>query len=380
MKIRRKIYVLQLGMTKNIGGMETYLMAQYRNLDKNFIQYDFVNLTGEYPIAFDKEIRNNGSKIYAVPTRRINPLLHYYGMMKILLQNRKKYDFIVLNTCHLYYIFPLFFAKLVGIPNRIIHSHNSKDEIKIGFLRKLSIKINKLLMNYSVTDYWACSKVAGEWMFGNKPFKIIHNAINASEFIYDKEIRRQMRNQLGLSEKNFVVGHVGKFSYQKNHDFLISVFNKIHEIMPESKLLLIGGWVNDETYLNEIKIKIKTLKLEKDVKFLGMRNDVPKLMQAMDCFVLPSRFEGLPLVGIEAQAAGLPCFFSDTITKELAITNLAKYISLKEKPIKWAEEILKVKNMSRKNMLNEIRKNGYDIEFEIKKIKDFYMDRVKDNK
>lgn len=373
---KNKVYILQLGMTKNIGGMETYLMSQYRKLDKEYVQYDFVNLSEEYQMAFSEEIEKKGSKIYSVPKRKYHPFLHYYEMMKILFYNRKKYKFIVLNTCHLYYIFPLFFAKLMQIPNRIIHSHNSNDEIKISFFRKILININKILMHFSVTDYWACSDVAGKWMFGNKSFKIIHNAIKVSEFIYNEKIRQKVRHELGISDDKFIVGHVGRFSYQKNHDFLIEIFNKIHEILPDAELLLIGSTVDDETYLNNAKEKVRKLNLEGNVKFLGLRKDVSKLMQAMDCFVLPSRFEGLPLVGIEAQTAGLPCFFSNTITNELAITDLANYISLEENPEIWAKKIIKKKNIVRKNMLEEIRKKGYDIDIEINKLENFYRNRV----
>lgn len=373
---KNKIYVLQLGMTKNIGGMETYLMAQYRNLDKNIIQYDFVNLTEEYPIAFEKEIKDNGSRIYSVPTRRINPILHYYKIMKILLKKRKMYDYIILNTCHLYYIFPLFIAKMVGIPNRIIHSHNSKDEIKLSPFRRMWIKFNKQLMNFSVTGYWACSNIAGKWMFGDKSFRIIHNAIKGSEFIYDEKIRQKVRYELGISENKFIVGHVGKFSYQKNHDFLIEIFSEIHEILPESELLLIGGTVNDKTYLDNAKEKVRKLNLDNNVKFLGLRKDVSKLMQAMDCFVLPSHFEGLPLVGIEAQASGLPCYFSDNITKEVKVTNLVEFISLEKSSKYWANKIIKSKNLKRINMLKDIVQAGYDINKEIKRIEDFYLKNV----
>jgi glycosyltransferase involved in cell wall biosynthesis len=374
---QNKIYVLQLGMTKNIGGMETYLMTQYRILNKN-IKYDFINLTGEFPIAFNEEIKRNNSKIYAVPTRKINPLLHYYEIMKILIKNKNKYDFIVLNTCNLYYIFPLFFAKFVGIPNRIIHSHNSNDEIKISFFRKILININKILMNFSVTDYWACSNIAGKWMFDNKSFKVIHNAIKVSDFVYNEEIRRKIRKKFNILEEKFIVGHVGRFSYQKNHKYLIKIFYEINKLMPNAELLLVGDAVNDKKYLNDAKETVKILKLEKKVKFLGMRNDVAELMQAMDCFVMPSRFEGLPVVGIEAQTAGLPCFFSDTITEELYITDLANYISLKESPIVWAKKIIESKNKLRKNMLNEIRAKGYDINVEIKKLENFYLKRKRE--
>ena len=139
------VRVLQVGMTKNIGGMETYLMSQYRNLNFNKVRYDFINLNGEYPIAFEKEIKEN-SKIFSVLGRRTHPIRHYWQIAKIIFKNRNQYRYIVLNTCHLYYIFPLFFAKIVGIPHRIIHSHNSGDEVKIGFFRNLLIIVNRFLM------------------------------------------------------------------------------------------------------------------------------------------------------------------------------------------------------------------------------------------
>ncbi len=369
---KNKIYILQLGMTKNIGGMETYLMSQYRKLDKKYIQYDFVNLSKDDKMAFSEEIKNNGSKIYSVPKRKYHPFLHYYEMMKILFHNRKKYKYIVLNTCHLYYIFPLFFAKIIQIPNRIIHSHNSDDEIKISFFRKILININKILMHFSVTDYWACSEIAGKWMFKNRNFRVIHNAINVSDFVYNESIRQKVRTKLGLLKNEFVIGHVGRFSYQKNHDFLIDVFNEVHRRLPEAVLILIGDAVEDELYLNKAKQKVKELNLVENVRFLGIRNDVPDLMQAMDCFILPSRFEGLPLVGIEAQTSGLWCYFSDVITNEIRITDLTNFISLNNSPEIWAKKIIKNKNYKRRDASKEIIKAGYDINIEIKKMQKFY--------
>lgn len=369
---KNKIYILQLGMTKNIGGMETYLMSQYRKLNKKYIQYDFVNLSKDDKMAFSEEIKNNGSKIYSVPKRKYHPFLHYYEMMKILFHNRKKYKYIVLNTCHLYYIFPLFFAKIIQIPNRIIHSHNSDDEIKISFFRKILININKILMHFSVTDYWACSEIAGKWMFKNRNFRVIHNAINVSDFVYNESIRQKVRTQLGLLKDEFVIGHVGRFSYQKNHDFLIDVFNEVHRRLPEAVLILIGDAVEDELYLNKAKQKVKELNLVENVRFLGIRNDVPDLMQAMDCFLFPSRFEGLGIVIIEAQTAGLPCYVSSVIPNEVKITNLVDFISLNESPENWAEKIIKNKNYKRKDASKEIIKAGYDINTEIKKMQKFY--------
>ena len=168
------------------------------------------------------------------------------------------------------------------------------------------------------------------------------------------------------------MGHVGRFSYQKNHEFLIEIFNEIHKILSEAELLLIGDAVEDKTYLNKAKQKVKDLGLEENVKFLGIRNDVPELMQTMDCFVLPSRFEGLPMVGIEAQAAGLPCYFSDVITEEVKITDLVNFISLNKSPKFWAKEVIKSRNFKRKDISNKIIEAGFDINTEINKIEKFY--------
>lgn len=229
-----------------------------------------------------------------------------------------------------------------------------------------------MLMHFSVTDYWACSEIAGKWMFKNRNFRVIHNAINVSDFVYNESIRQKVRTQLGLLKDEFVIGHVGRFSYQKNHDFLIDVFNEVHRRLPEAVLILIGDAVEDELYLNKAKQKVKELNLVENVRFLGIRNDVPDLMQAMDCFLFPSRFEGLGIVIIEAQTAGLPCYVSSVIPNEVKITNLVDFISLNESPENWAEKIIKNKNYKRKDISKEIIKAGYDINTEIKKMQKFY--------
>lgn len=368
----KKKYILQIGMTRNLGGIESYLIQQFRHIDKSKIMFDFVNITSEYDIVFKNEIIRENSKIYNICSRHRNPLLHYLKWIILLLQNKNRYQAIVLNSVDLSYIFPLFIAKLVGIPIRIIHSHNAGYGYKIGFLRKLLIRFNKILLDFSATTYFACSKKAGHWMFGkDKRFNIIHNAIELDKYKYNLLKREEKRKELNIENK-FVVGHIGRFVYQKNHEFLIDIFYEIHKMWPESVLILIGDAVDDKTYLEKAKQKVKELNLEKNVKFLGMRNDVADLMQTMDCFILPSRFEGLPFVGIEAQAAGLPCYFSDTITKEVEITDLIEFISLNENAINWAKKIIKNKDFKRKNFLNRLIKAGYDINTEVKKIEKFY--------
>ena len=368
------IKVLQIGMTRNIGGLETYLMQQFDAIDKNRIQYDFVNITSEYDIVFKDKILYKGSKIYGICSRHINPVKHYCQWIKLLQNTKGDYHAVVLNSNSLAYIFPLFAAVFFGIPMRVIHSHNSGFEAKTSIVRKVVICINRILMKISVTHYLACSQKAGKWMFGDEQyFKIIHNAIDPVPYIFNKEKRDKIRETLNIKDK-FVVGHIGRFTYQKNHKAVIEIFKEIVSLNQDSVLLLIGDAVGDTSFLDNAKFQVKELGMEDKVLFLGKRTDVPDLMQAMDVFVLPSRFEGLPLVGIEDQAAGLQCFFSDNITQELAITKLAHYISLNDNPKIWAQRILKSSKYSRVNMKAEIKDAGYDILEEVKKIEQLYLE------
>lgn len=369
-----KIYkVLQVGMTSNIGGIETYLMEQYKNLDKSRIQYDFVNVKGESKMAFTDYILIHGNHVYDFPSRRHHPLKHYAAWMHFFLQHHGEYDAVVLNTCSLTYMFPLFAAWIFKIKRRIIHSHNSGDELRVNLVRKFIAWVNRYLMKMSATDYWACSDLAGRWMFGNRNFEIIYNAIDMESFRYNHETRIQKRRELHLDHA-FVVGHVGRFSYAKNHTFLIDIFHEIQGIHPDSVLLLVGNYHVDEAYTQDILKKIQQYHMNESVKLLGSRNDVPQLMQAMDCFVLPSLFEGFPMVGVEAQTTGLKCFFSDTITRSATITPLVHYLSLAQSPLSWGKSIYEnshIQDYDRNQFYNSIN-NKFNIQAEINIIEELY--------
>ena len=368
----KPVKVLQIGMTRNLGGLETYLIQQFEHIDHSRVMYDFVNITAENDMVYSSQITAAGGKIFDIPSRHNGPVRHYLQWFKLLRKVAKDYKAIVLNSNGLTYVFPLFLARFFGIPRRIIHSHNSNFEHSLGLLKNLLIKFNRALLFWSATDYFACSEKAGNWMFGvNHPFTVIHNAIETGNFIFNEEMREKKREELGITDE-FVIGHVGRFSYQKNHSYLIDIFNSFHKKHPHSILLLAGGSVEDDSYLQKARNKVNNLGLGPSVKFLGMRTDVPELMQSMDCFLLPSHFEGLPLVGIEAQASGLPCFFSDAITRELGITDLAHFISLEASPERWADAIEKYSRITRKNKQKEIADAEYDIDEEIKKIQAFY--------
>ncbi len=365
------IKVLEIGMTRNLGGLETYLMQQFRHLDRARVTYDFVNITAEHEIVFADEIKAAGSKIFGVVSRHRSPLRHYLQWLRLLWSTRGQYKAIVLNSNGLSYVFPIFAAMFFGIPMRVMHSHNSGFEINVGLARRILIAFNKILLSIAVTDRFACSKLAGKWMFGSKPFTVINNAIDCNQFRFDSKIRAEVRKKLGL-EKNFVLGHVGRFTFQKNHAFLIDVFNAAVKKFPDLILLLIGDAVEDQKFLDEARSKVAAYRLDGRVKFLGMRNDVRDLMQAMDCFILPSRFEGLPMVGIEAQAAGLPCLFSDAITRELEITRGAVQFIPLDSIDGWIDAIGAARSIERRDTREEIAANGYDIEREIERLEKIF--------
>lgn len=369
----RRLRVLQVGMTRNLGGIETYLIEQFRHLDKSTIDYDFVNITGEYSICYEEEILASGSKIFKVVSRHKNPLLHYWQWFNILSQNKGVYDVIVLNTNSLEYVFPLVLGKIFGIPVRVIHSHNSGFENKQGLARRLLVGMNKKLLAWSANLRFACSQFAGQWMFKDNPYHVIYNAIDIHKYDADLIVREETRNALGLHTELTLL-HVGRFSYQKNHSFLLDIFKEVHAIQPDSVLLLVGDTTEESEFLTEVKRKIKEFGLANAVRLLGRRDDVNKIMQAADVLVMPSFFEGLTVVGIEAQASDLPLLLSDTVTKELELLPSTQFISLEAGPTAWAEAIVNSKQHNRQSRYEELKAAGYDIENETERVEKLLLD------
>lgn len=369
----RVLRVLQVGMTRNLGGIETYLIEQFRHLDKSKIDYDFVNITGEYSICYEDEILASGSKIFKVVSRHKNPLLHYWQWFNILLQNKGVYDVIVLNTNSLEYVFPLVLGKVFGIPVRVIHSHNSGFENKQGLARRILVGMNKKLLAWSANLRFACSQFAGQWMFKDNPYHVIYNAIDIHKYDADLAVRDEMRQALNL-DTALTLLHVGRFSYQKNHSFLLDIFKEVHSIQPDSVLLLVGDTTEESEFLTEVKRKIKAYGLEHVVRLLGRRDDVNKIMQAADVLVMPSFFEGLTVVGIEAQACDLPLLLSDTVTKELGLLPSTQFISLDAGAKAWAEVIVNSKQHNRRSRYEELKAAGYDIGFETERVEKLLID------
>lgn len=225
---------------------------------------------------------------------------------------------------------PLLAAKKSGVPVRIAHSHSTSIDRDFKYLLKQCFRAS---LNRVATDCLACGKAAGRFLFGNRSFQIIPNAIEADKFLYNPELRAQKRKELNI-EQNFVVGHVGRFCYPKNHTFLIEIFEQIHKLDENAVLLLVG----EGEKMEEIRQLVCQMGLDKNVKFLGNRNDVNELYQAMDVFVMPSLFEGVPLTGVEAQFSDLPCLFSDSVPQEVSFGRNCYFLSLGDGTGKWAEK------------------------------------------
>lgn len=364
------VRVLQVFGKLNRCGAETMVMNLYRNIDRSKVQFDFIVHTNEH-CDYDDEISSLGGKIYRVP--RYNGKNHfiYKKSWNEFFQKHTEYKIIhghVRSTASIY----LKIAKKHGLIT-ISHSHSTSSGS--GFSA-----IVKNLLQYSIrftADYlFACSKSAGEWLFGKKACKkknffILNNSIDSAKFTYDKNVRIKKRKEL-KSEDKYIIGHIGRFHLEKNHNFLIDIFKEVYDKSDNLVLLLVG----DGELRKSIKTKVKNLGLTNSVIFAGVREDIPELLQAMDVFLLPSLYEGLGIVAIEAQAAGLQTIVSETIPKEAYITDLIEKEYLSSSPTIWANRILKYKNgYVRKDRHKEISNAGYDIKENSKVLENFYIEQ-----
>lgn len=316
------------------GGVESVVMNYYRHLDHDKIQFDFICDDDSTNIPYD-EIEKLGGKVILIPPYQ-KVFKYQKELRRVLRDGKYKIVHSHINTLS---VFPLYAAKKVGVPVRIAHSHSTtnKKEWKKNLLKQVLRPFSK---KYA-TNYMCCSELAGRWLFGDKTYDegkvyLLNNAIDLDKFKYDKKIRDKKRKELGIKEDTIVIGHIGRFVAQKNHTFLIDIFNQFHKKEKNSILLLAGQGPLQE----EIKNKVRELGLDDSVRFLGQRNDANELYQAFDVFLLPSLYEGLPVVGVEAQASGLLCFFSDDMTKETKVLDSTVFMSLSNTAEEWTGEIL----------------------------------------
>ena len=351
------------------GGMGTFLMNYYRNINREKIQFDFLthNDTDKNLV---KEINDLGGEVHKITPKSQNIFQNIKQTFKYI--NRKSpHQIIHVNTASTTSFFYLFVAKLAGKKIRVVHSHGTDLEKPKGSFQHRIHNILRPLLLLTATDLFACSQAAGKWLYGDKNLqqvKVIKNAIVASRFTYSMEKSQEMKKAMNLEDR-YIIGHIGRFSFVKNHHFLIDVFNELTKINPHVMLLLIGtGELTDE-----IKQKVNELHLNGFVRFLGIRSDIPQLLSAMDVFILPSRSEGLPLVLIEAQAAGIKIFATNVITDEVNITDLVTMLSIDDSPKFWAEKIADNLQYKRQNTYKDIIESGYDIHSNVKWLERFYL-------
>ena len=349
------------------GGVEAVVMNYYRNIDRSKIQFDFICDEDSTNIPYD-EIKKLGGKVIIIPPYQ-KVIKYHKALKKVLKEGNYKMVHSHINTLS---VFPLFAAKCVGVPVRIAHSHSTsnKKEWKKTLMKNALKPFSKVF----ATHYMCCSEHAGRWLFGNKEYDkgnvyLLNNAIDLDKFKYDEKVRKLKRKELGIKDDTFVIGHIGRFVAQKNHTFLIDIFNEYHKKNKKIILLLIGQGPKEE----EIKEKVNNLNLSDSVVFLGQREDANELYQAMDLFLFPSLYEGLGMVLIEAQASGLPCVCSTEVPKIAKVTENLYFISLSNSSKDWANSILSIyKKYYRKNESEEIKKYEYDIVEEAKKLEKKY--------
>lgn len=348
------IRVLQVATIMNRGGLETMLMNYYRQMDRRKIQFDFMVHRLEKG-HYDDEILRLGGRIYRMPQIRPGNYRTYFKKLDQFFTEHLEYR-VVHSHINENSSFVLRAAKRAGVPCRIAHSHLSD----LGIDLKLPFRIYaRMAMKDNPSTYFACSKNAGRWLFGSKQSEekkitVLNNAVNVDEFRFNESIRMAVRKEL-QAENKLVLGHIGRLNKQKNHNFLIDIFKAVHEKNADTVLVMVG-----EGHLrSSIEEKVRSLGLIEHVRFLGVREDIPYLMQGFDLFLFPSLFEGLPVVMVEAQAAGLRCVVSDSITQETDVTGRVDFISLKESPGVWADRILST-TYEHEDTLELLRRSGYD--------------------
>lgn len=353
-------------MDGKAGGLDTYLLHFMDAVRNEDTQIDL--LTNKAEPKLKVYLAERRSRLFEI-ANLWHPVRQFRQVRYLI--RKEGYDIVYLNISTSMDMIAAFAAKSCGVPRRILHSHsggNDCENVKKRVMFNILQRICRKILYRAGNEFYACSKTAGFWMYPkkiveSKAFGVIYNAVDRKSFVYRLEVRKEVRKDLGLENK-FVVGHVGNFCYQKNHEFLIRIFKEVHDREPEAVLLLAGRGVRYQ----QIQEQVREAGLMECVFFLGWRKDVDRLFEAMDVFLLPSNFEGLPTVGIEAQCTGVPCVMSDSITREVKITDRCDFISLKKSPKYWAEKILKWKSCSRGDIRYLETAKYYSLEYQKKQL------------
>ncbi len=348
-----------------MAGTETFMLNVVKASNRNVFQFDF--LISDYGInAYTKELEILGCNIYRINSRRESPLKYYMQLNKFFKEHQGEYNAIHWCGGNLSSIASLYYAFKYKVPVRIVHSHSSSCE---GLHNKILHSINKLFLPKLCTHFFACSSLAAKFFFGGKESVIIKNGIDVENYRFNEKLRREYRNLLNIDEQEFVIGHVGRFTGIKNQKFIVDILKQLIQTKFKATLMLIGiGELMDV-----VKEQVKEYNLEDKVLFLGQRSDVDKLMQAMDVFVMPSLFEGLPFVLVEAQTASLPCVISDTINYDVKISPLVIFMSLNADAKTWANKIQETCSFfTRSDKSQYVVDNGFSMSDTIKYLANIY--------
>lgn len=353
-----------------IGGVGTFLINTLKYIDKDEISFDFIMFNSSHNSDFTETVIDLGAKVHKFESHlTIKYIFKIKTEVEEHFKMHKDYDIIHIHSPNIG-MFVLPAAKKAGIPIRILHSHSTKySNSKVKSIRNFILDISTRSL---VTDFVACSENAGNFLFKRNAYTVIPNGINIKSFAYDQEGRIKMRNVMGVEDRT-VIGHVGNFDYQKNHELLIDIFYEIYKKDKGYLLYLVGNGYLEE----KIREKVKKMGLVDSVKFMGRRRDIPNLMQAFDIFVLPSKFEGFGIVCIEAQASGLQCFASKNVPMAAKVTDNISFLDINSPPEQWAERIMSIAGYQRKDMSSKVKKEGYDIQDTSKKLQDHYLSLVR---
>lgn len=345
--------ILVAGLTSEMGGMESYIINLYRHVDRDKLQFDFVNHLSE-KIAFSDEITKMGGKIYNVPLLRNGFAEHYRSLNRIFSEN--KYEAVYYQSNRKLKNADLFkCAKKHNVPHRILHSHNTRelDETKLNQIR---VNITASQLKSLITDRFACSEGAGEWMFpGAKDVKVINNGVDTTLFDTDETIASSIRQQEGVGDKK-IFGTVGRICVEKNSLFLVDIFEEIHKKEKDTVFWHIGGGGLE----SEMRTRIKEKGLEDSYILLGRKNNVADYLKAMDVLLLPSKHEGFPITLVEAQCSGMKCLIADNITKSVDITGNVAFKSIDDSAVDWADEALTISSYQRHSCRDILIDKGYD--------------------
>lgn len=360
----KKIKILEVIGSMDMGGAETFLMNVLRNIDRKKFELIFL-CYGNKKFDYEEELVSLGGKIVRI-SKPTGNIFKNIKQIKDIIRNNN----IDVVHCHTYFnsMYALIAAKQCKIKKRITHSHNTVSEKNPSIIKKIYFSLSKIVIDFYSTDFLACGKEAGEALFfKNKKFQVIDNGIILEKFYYNKNLREEKRKELKLPNDYQIIGHVGRFEEAKNHSFLIDLFDEYQKKNKKTLLLLIG----DGSLRPSIEKKIKEKKLNNKVILLSKRSDVNELYNVMDLFLFPSLYEGLPVVLVEAQTNGLPIVASDTIDKESDYTNTISFLSLQDDFDSWMKTIekrIKKRTDNRKMMEN----SKYNIKNTVKQIEDIY--------